>query len=215
VANFSALRLDGETTDTLIVVNPTLKYGLTKDLDVEANISPFERVRTTQANGEETKVSGVSDLYLRLKYQVANLWNGNLQAAVLPYVKVPTARPGIGNGAVEAGVYLPVNYKLNSILTLTTVPEFDALLDATGTGRHFNTAQLINLSMTAPDDVTLYAELWSDWNFDPAGLRREYSADAAVTWGVSRRLQLDAGVNAGLDRYTPAAQVYIGVSQKF
>jgi hypothetical protein len=63
--------------------------------------------------------------------------------------------------------------------------------------------------------VTLYAELWGDWNFDPSGVRRPYSADAAMSYGVTLNLQLDAGVNAGLDRYTPAAQVYIGVSQKF
>jgi hypothetical protein len=130
-------------------------------------ISPAEIVRTHDALGDDRTIEGVSDLYLRLKYQFLNAEGGNLQATILPCVKAPTARLGIGNGAVEGGAIMPVNYKLNSILTLTVDPEVDFYKDSTGSGRHLNTPQLVNLGLSLPDNVTVYGELWGDWNFDP------------------------------------------------
>lgn len=215
IANSSFLRLDGVSTDTWLIANPTLKYGLSPDIDIEGSISPLAIVRTRDRSGNEQTIAGVSDLNLRLKYEFLNQNEGALQASILPYVKVPAARAGIGNGAVEGGVLLPVNYKLGDSLTLTTVPEADFYKDSIGSGRHVNTAQLINLGIALPGSFTVYAELWSDWNFDPAGTIRQYSADGAVAYGVTQYLQLDAGVNFGLNRSTPDVQAYVGVSQKF
>lgn len=215
VANGSFLRLNGVTTDTWLIINPTLKYGLTPNVDVEVNFSPLEIIRTHDNSGAEQTLTGVSDLYLRLKYEFLNTDGGNLQATILPYIKAPTARIGIGNGAVEGGLILPVNYKITDLITLTTVPEVDVFKDAIGNGRHVNTVQLINVGVSLPDNFTLYGELWGDWNFDPAGTTRQFSADTALAYGVTPYLQIDAGLNFGLNRYTPGVQAYIGVAQKF
>ena len=216
VLNASASRLNGVVTDTLLVSNPTLKYGLASGVDLEANISPLEIVRThDQAKGVDRTLAGPSDLYLRLKYEVLDLPDDVLEASVIPYVKAPTARPGLGNGSVEGGALLPINYKINSVFTLTTAPEVDAYKDASGEGRHLNTVQLINLAATLPKGFTLYGELWGDWNFDPAATVKQYSFDTAVTYGVTKYLQLDIGANLGLNRQTPGVQAYVGVSQKF
>jgi hypothetical protein len=133
----------------------------------------------------------------------------------LPYVKAPTARHGIGNGDIEGGVLLPVNYQLTDQITLALVPEFDALKGSSRAGRHFNTSQIVNIGYALPNNVTVYGELWGNWNVDPAGTVRQYSADAAVTWGISRTLQVDVGFNFGLNRSTPSVQAYVGLSQKF
>ena len=215
IVNGSFLRLNGVITDTYLVVNPTLKYGLTSNIDLEANLSPVEIVRTHDTAGDDRTIAGVSDLYLRLKYEFLNEEGGGLEAAILPYVKAPTARPGIGNGVVEGGAIMPVNYKLTSILTLTIDPEVDFFKDSNGGGRHVNTAQLINLGVSLPENITLYGELWGDWNFDPAGTVKQYSADVAIAYGVTNYLQLDAGLNFGLNRFTPGVQAYLGISQKF
>jgi hypothetical protein len=215
IVNESSLRSNGVTTDTWLVLNPTLKYGLSSSVDVEANFSPLEIIRTNSALTGSQTVTGVSDLYLRLKYEFLNSDNGDLQATILPYVKAPTAPTNIGNGVVEGGLIMPVNYKLTDTLILTTVPEVDAYKDAIGEGRHFNTAQLVNLGLSLPGNFTLYGELWGDWNFDDAGTVRQYSADTAIAYGITPYLQLDAGLNFGLNRYTARTQAYIGVSQKF
>ena len=215
LVNASFLKLDGMTTDTWLVVNPTLKYGVAPDLDIEANISPLEIVRSHDDGGQTRTLAGVSDLYLRLKYEFIETTNDTLEVSAIPYVKAPTARPGLGNGVVEGGVILPVNYKLSEMFTLTTAPEIDADKDTAGDGRHLNTAQLVNLAATLTKEVTAYAELWGDWNFDPTRTIRQYSADVAVAYGVTSELQLDTGVNFGLNRETAGVQAYVGVSQKF
>ena len=208
-------RQGGVTTDTYLATNPTLKYGLTESIDLEANIAPYEVVRTHDASGEESVVGGVGDLYLRLKYNFYNRKDDTLQVSVIPYIKAPTARSAIGNGAVEGGVILPVGIKLTDKLNLTTVPEVDAYKDSAGDGRHLNTAQLVNIGYSLPNNVTVYGELWGDWNFDPSGEIDQYSADLAVAWGMTKTLQLDGGLNFGLNHQTPGVQAYVGISQKF
>jgi Putative MetA-pathway of phenol degradation len=213
LVNGSSVTSDGVTTHSWLILNPTFKYGLTPQMDVEANFSPLEIVTTHDKSGASQSVSGIGDLYLRLKYQ---FWNGDdLDIGVIPYLKAPTARIPIGNGAVEGGLIIPVNVKLSDSLTLTTVPEADLYKNAGGGGRHANMAQLINLAAALPGNFTLYGELWSDWNFDPSGTVAQYSADTALAYEVTDYLQLDAGLNFGLNRSTPDLQAYIGVSQKF
>lgn len=204
----------GVTTDTYLVTNPTLKYGLSATLDLEVNIAPYEVVHTS-GGGAHSDLGGLGDLYLRAKYNVYSGAGGVLTASVIPYVKAPTARLGIGDGAVEGGALMPVSYKITDKLTLTSVPELDAFKDSTGDGRHLNTAQLLNLAYALPMSVTVYGEVWSDWNFDPARTVRQYSADMAVAWGMTNYLQFDGGLNVGLNRDTPRVQAYVGISQKF
>ncbi len=99
--------------------------------------------------------------------------------------------------------------------TEATGPEVDAYKNADSDGRHLNTAQLVNPAISLPRRVTVYAELWGDWDFDPVRTVRQYSADFAVTYGVTNELQLDTGLDIGLNRQTPGVQIYTGVSQKF
>ncbi len=213
LVNGSSLTFGGATAHTWLILNPTFKYGLTPQMDVEANFSPLEIITTHDKSGASQSVSGIGDLYLRLKYQ---FWNdGDLESAVIPYLKAPTARIPIGNGAVEGGLIVPVNYQAERYITLTTVPEVDIYKNAVDGGRHANMVQLINLAVALPGNFTLYGELWGDWNFDPSGTVAQYSADAALAYGVTPYLQLDAGLNFGLNRSTPDVQAYIGASQKF
>ena len=170
-------REDGVTTDTYLLTNPTLKYGVAENWDVEANIAPYEIVRTHDAGGTQT-LSGIGDLFLRVKYDA--IPQGAVQLGFVPYVKLPTAPDGIGNGAVEAGVSVPVNITLSDVWSLGFSPEFDALEDASGSGRHFNTSQTVVAGYALPGDVTLNAELWGDWNVDPDGTVSQYSLDFAA-----------------------------------
>jgi hypothetical protein len=208
-------RTGGVTTDTYLLTNPTLKYGLTKDIDVEVNIAPYEIVRTHDKFGDSSTLGGIGDLYFTVKYDFYNSADGKFSIAAEPYVKAPTARAGIGDGAWEGGGVLTIAYKLTDALTVTTQPEVDDLKNTFGDGRHVNTAQLIDLNYSLPNNVSVAGELWGDWNYDPTGTIKQYSADAAISWGVTKYFQLDAGLNFGLNRATPGVQAYVGVSQKF
>ena len=203
----------GTRTDTIFYTNPTLKYGVTGSTDIEANIAPYVTVRTHDSGGSNT-IGGVGDLYLRIKQRLTAS-DAKALFAIEPYVKVPTAKNGIGNGKVEGGVVGTGVFTLPDGFTLTVSPEVDALIDGDLHGRHAQVVGAFNIGKTLSSKLTAYAELWTSQNYDPAGTIRQYSADAAFAYVVRSTLQFDAGVNVGLNRYTPDVQAYAGVSTRF
>jgi hypothetical protein len=211
IFNGTFQRSAGVTIDTYLITNPTLKYGVAENWDVEANLVPYEIVRMHDAFGTHT-LDGVGDLFLRVKYDA--ITQGDVQLGFIPYVKLPTARDGIGNGAAEGGVAMPVNVTLSELWSVGVSPEFDALKNANGDGRHFNTSQTLEVGYALPGSLTLNAEVWGDWNEDPAGAPTQYSVDFAAAKLLSNTLQVDGGVNIGLNRATPDLQLYAGLATR-
>ena len=210
--NATLQRSGGIGIDTYLFTNPTLKYGLAENWDVETNLVPYEVIRNHDAFGTHT-LSGIGDLFLRVKYDA--IPQGEVQLGIIPYVKLPTARDGIGNGAVEAGASAAVNITVSDVWSLGFSPEFDALKGVVGGGRHFNTSQTIEVGYALPGDLTLNAELWGDWNEDPAGAPAQYSLDFAAAKLLTKTFQIDGGVNIGLNRATPDLQLYTGIATRF
>jgi hypothetical protein len=214
LVNFTHQVIGPLHTDSLFVPNPTFKVGVTNNADLEVNV-PFAGVHTfntaTAASGTQW---GIGDTFVRSKI---NLWGndgGDTAAAVIPYVKAPSAPIGIGNGAVEGGLIGPITFSLADSFTLLLVPEVDALKDSAGSGRHANLIFDINLSREVIKNVTAYVELWSDYNDDPVVKTTQMSFDVAVAWVFVPNAQVDFGANFGLNSATPAIQVYTGLSQR-
>jgi hypothetical protein len=202
----------GVTTDVTLAPNPTLKYGLSDKLDIEANWAPWEEVRV-KAGGASATASGVGDLFIRLK--IAAVSNSQMSLSVIPFVKAPTASHNIGNGEVEGGLAIPISVNLPDKFSLTFGPEFDSLANAALDGHHLNMVQLINLSRPVTDKLTLYGELWWDRNQDPLGTVTQSSADVAAAYAINNTLQVDIGGNFGLNRDTPHSQLYVGISKRW
>jgi hypothetical protein len=200
-------------SDQLLFTNPTLKYGLSGSSDIQVNWVPFTRVRTRDANGAVRTVSGAGDLTVRFKQRLTRA-DGAFQLALLPFVKLPTARAGIGNGRAEGGVAVPVNFSAPGGWTLTLGPQLDVLASADGQGRHLGFTGLINIAKQI-GPFTLYNELWTSQNFDPAGTVRQFSYDTSLAWLARPTLQLDIGANVGLNRETPDIVIYLGVAARF
>lgn len=211
-------RRHGVTTDTWLAANPTLKLGITDRLDLEANLPPVEIVRThDRGAGTDTSVNGIGDLVLRAKYALVGNGGAALAIAIAPYIKLPTARHAIGNGAVEGGLLLPVSANLPAGFSLNLVTEADVLANDQGGGRHLQTVNLAGVTHPVGGGVNASAELWSQVDFDPAGRSTQVSLDLGLAWIPKSQpnLQLDGGVNLGLNRATPGVQVYAGVSRRF
>ncbi len=214
LGNATVDRQSGTRIETLYYTNPTLKYGIGERTDVQLNWAPDIRIRTTdRATGARESLSGGGDVSLRLKTRFYE--NARVSIAAIPFVKAPVARTGIGNGAWEGGVALPVAIALPGSFALTFGPEVDALANADGNGRHAAVVNLANLSHQLGNRASLAVELWSMSNHDPSGTVKQSSADIAVTWLVTPTLQLDAGTNIGLNNATPDSQVYVGLSRRF
>ena len=217
IVNFAFNQLSGSVhTDTFLVPNPTLKFGLTNNIDFEVNAPAGIGVHSFDAaTGASSTIWGVNDVFLRTKI---NLWGndgGKTAFALIPFVKLPTGPSGIGNGAVEEGVIAPLSISLPQGFTLLFNSEIDLLKNSPDNGRHTNFINLVTVSHELVKDVTLYVEGWSDFNNDPAQRTTQYSFDLAAAWLVRRNLQLDLGIDFGLNSATPKVQVFAGISQRF
>jgi hypothetical protein len=211
LVNWSRASADGASARTLLFTNPTLKYGVLANLDVEVDWAPWEQVRTTFA-GRTTTASSVGDLFLRAKW--AAIGGDAVSLSLIPYVKLPTASHDVGNGHVEGGLIAPISVSLPAKFTLALGPELDALENADRTGAHVNVVNVVDVNRSF-GKWTVYGELWNEQTFDPRGAVAQTTADAAVAYLLTSTLQLDAGANFGLDRNAPQQQYYLGVSHRF
>ena len=212
VVNWTYVHTGGLTMNTFLFANPTLKLGLTNTSDLELNMDPIEAVSTTKT------LTGIGDLFVRLKVNLAGAEGGDFQAAIIPYVKFPTAKPGIGDQAVEGGMIVPVSFALPRDFTLLFDPEIDILRNQADFGRHANFQTLANLSHALSGSVTGYVELWGQFDNDPTNTTKQASLDLSMSWIAwpnLPNLQFDIGTNIGLTPPTPAIQAFIGISQRF
>lgn len=204
----------GTRTETSYFTNPTLKYGVSDRIDLQLNWAPQVQVKTTdRATGERSSLSGGGDIYLRMKARVYE--SDTASVALLPFVKAPTARTGLGNDTWEGGLALPINFVLPSSFSLTFGPELDWLADSDGSGKHLAVVNLVNLARPLTPRLSVAVELWSSINRDPAQTIEQASADVAATYLLNPLLQLDVGANFGLNDRTPDRQLYLGLSHRF
>jgi hypothetical protein len=191
-----------------------LKLGLTGNTDVELGFTPYEISRVRGPEGDERN-SGFGDMLVRSKIRLT-ADDARVQIAVDPFVKIPTAGHDLGNGKVEAGVTVPVALALGGgPVSLAFAPELDWRADADGAGHHAAMIQLVDVGIAASPRLSLTAELWGQWDLDPAGPAPQYSADGAAAYLLSNSVQLDGGANFGLNRNTPDVELYAGVSKRF
>lgn len=183
----------------------TLKYGLTDKIDLEVSLPLADEL-----NVGKSHVWGVGDLTVASKIQLP--WAG---VTLMPFITAPTASAHMGTGTWEGGFAAPVAYTLSSKLTLNLSPAFTVVQNDNGRGQHVNSSDVINLSYAVAPKWTLVSEVAASYDLGGTdGVRANYWADEAVAYQFAKTLQLDAGVNVGLNRYTPN-QIYVGVSKRF
>ena len=206
-------RSGGVTTEALALGATAFKYGVNDRWNIELDVAPYNEARVS-GGGLHQSDSGFGDLFVRSKYRFTS--GNGVQVAMNPAIKIPTAPASIGNRKWEAGIAFPIDYSIpNSPFGVTLGPEIDWLADNEGHGHHAAMAQVIGLGWQVNDKLNLSGELWGQWDWDPAGTSRQATADAAAAYLVSKDFQLDAGANFGLNRATPALELYSGFSVRF
>jgi outer membrane putative beta-barrel porin/alpha-amylase len=214
VADWSLQNNGGERDTSLAIGETTFKYGLTDRSDIELDVTPWQRV-TSSAGAMHQNASGFGDLVASYKLELTAA-NAPLQLTLLPSVKIPTAKHPLGNGKWEGRLLVPIQYSIpKSPLALSFTPELDWVADGDGHGHHLAMVQVIDLGWQVTPKLSLSGELWGQWDWDPAGTTPQYSTNGAIAYLVSNDVQLDAGANFGLNRYTPDVELYTGVSVRF
>ena len=214
LAVFGYGKTDGVQIRDWTVFDPTLKLGLTNTIDAELQVTPYESAVTQTGAVTTTRLAGVGDTFARLKINLLGDDGGAVALALLPYVKLPTARAGLGNGKVEGGVILPVSFSAPAGFTVIVMPEGDYLKNSAQYGYHGAFDFLVNVSHPLDKRWTVYSEIFTTQSLQ-TGEPTIYTLDAALTCALTAALQLDMGGNFSLNGVAPRAQLYTGLSQRF
>lgn len=206
----------GATGSTIVIGDPVLKLGLSRDADFELALAPLVIVQNAnKGTGQRTRSSGFGDIYTRVKVNLMGNDDGDYVLSVVPYIKAPTAGSTIGNGRWEGGAYAPFVILLPDDWYLDVTSEIDILENAARDGTHPNFQNLINLSHTMfGGTTTALVEIWSDVNTD-RNVPTQYTLDFAVAWQIRDDLQVDGGIDFGLNKAANDVQPYLGLSQRF
>jgi len=206
---------DGERTEALAVGGLEVRTGLTRRSELELGWTAYSQVDDKVA-GVTTRTHGVGDLFIGVRAALTDPDADGPQLALEPYVTAPTATHGQGAGGWEGGVIAPMSLPLADGLTLGASPQLALKRDPGGGGTHLDASGAVAVSRGfGPVSVAL--ELWGEVDDQPGGAISQTSADAAAAWVPASQpnLQLDVGLNLGLNHNTPDQEVYAGIVRRF
>ena len=92
--------------------------------------------------------------------------------------------------------------------------EMDIVKNAFDSNYRVNIPALLNIGRPIIENVTAYAEIFTNWLTNPQA-PNIVTADFAVAWQPRPNFQLDAGINIGLNYAAVPYQIYVGIAQRF
>lgn len=213
-ADYTLQNTAGDRDTLLTLGETTFKYGLSADTDIELDVTPWAR-GTSRSAGLHSSVSGIGDTNVIIKHEFTAS-DAPLQVSAFPFVKIPTARRPAGNGKVEGGLVIPIQYAIpKSPFSITASPEVDWLENGDNHGHHAAMVQAVSFGWQATSKLNLSAELFEQWDWEPSGTQAQSSFDLAAAYVARRDLQFDGGVNLGIDRTAPDVELYAGIAKQF
>jgi hypothetical protein len=208
-------RTDEETVKALAVAPINLKVGVLNNVDLQIVIEPYNPMRTKdRITGNTRCISGFGDVTLRAKI---NLWGndgGPTALSLMPFVKIPTARRDLGNGATEGGVIFPFAMELPSEWGLGAQMEVDQLRDSDDSGYHQEFSNTVTVSHDIVGKLGGYVELFNSVS-NEAHAPWIATFDFGFTYAVTRDIQFDAGMNIGLTEAADDFNPFIGLSMRY
>jgi Putative MetA-pathway of phenol degradation len=182
------------------------KMGFSTAMDLQLVLPFYTQVRK---GGE-----GFGEVEIRLKY---NFWgndSGATALAIMPFIKLPTARGDLGNGDYEGGIIVPYGFEGPAGWSCGVMGEVDLNSDEDGRGNHLTGIFSATTSHAVTETTGIFLELVGSQSAESDAAFQGYF-NTGATWAVTPTWQLDGGLRVGL---TPAATdvtPFLGASAKF
>lgn len=203
------------TAPTLQLFAIDARLGLTRRTDVQVAFAPYREAEVLQYGGVMTPGRGIGDVTVRLGL---NLWgnDGGLTAAgLVPYVRVPTATGGVGSGAFEGGVILPLTVALPAELTGLARAQLEFADDAMGRrGVHPRAEVGGGLARTVLGPVGAQVVWTTTADAERAPFTYRHAVDAAGRVVIGRDLEVRAGASVGMLASEADIHPYLRVSYR-
>ncbi len=192
-----------------------LKIGLSHRADLQMVFEPYRQIRTHhKTTGIKAFQTGFGDITTRLK---VNLWGndgGSTSFAVMPFLKFPTQHDPVDGRHLEGGVIFPLALELPAGFGLGLMTEFDLIQKRDEPGSAVEFINSVTLSRDIIGKLGGYVEIFTSASSEQ-GAEWEATLDLGLTYGLTRDIQLDAGVNLGLTDSADDINPFIGLSYRF
>jgi hypothetical protein len=218
-------RDDGGDFSEVSYFPANLKVGVTNSIDLQLVVTPLLDQEADVGRfglGSESE-SGFGSTQLRVKW---NVWGndggppplelpGRLREsalAVMPFVQFPTGEEELGFAdQVEWGVIVPLAVPLNEDYGLGLMAELDVVRDADDDGYAFALVHTASVSRGLAGNLGGFAEYVGVASTEES---TSYAASLGVglTYGLSDDVQLDGGINVGLNEEAEDFRVFAGIS---
>lgn len=216
VAGWTLEQSPDARTDTVLIADTLLRYGLSPVDELQVGWAPYGHVRERDKTiGTVGKRNGIGDVTIAYKRSLIGPDGEGLSVAIQPFVKLPVGRSPTGDGTWSAGILWPISYDVSEHLQLQATPELDAAPDENGHGRHASFGAVMGVGVATSERTGVTLELSAFREQDPARHFTELLAGASGTWQPNQDWQLDAGVIVGLNRNSPDLELTAGISRRF
>lgn len=197
----------GTKTRTTIYLDPTTKLGISPVSDIELQFSPRVDIRT-----DGRSAHGIGDVWFKYKQNLFQ--SDNLSIATVAMIKAPVADHSIGNGHWEGGIQVPATWTIDPVWLVSSTSEIDFLKNDLNSGTHVQLQHSVTLQRSMGNGMAFQSGLGTVVNLDKI-TTRQYLFNIAVSKTIKSNLQLDAGINWGLNHSAPDIAFYTGISRRF
>ena len=196
--------------DNWVVGSVNLKYGITKDSDLQFIVNMHSRQRTSGLGGHDL-ASGFDDITLRYKQNLGGNESGRTALALMPFITMPT-HGEVGSEAWGAGLVMPFSIELNDRLSLGLMAQCDLAPDLDTNGTDVEWLATTSLGMSLTERLGAYTELIAVMGED---IDAQFRSATGFTFAITDNLMFDAGVRIGLNRVAPDLGLFSGMSFRF
>jgi hypothetical protein len=203
---FTKDRSDGVKTETWTLGETNFKYGLNDFQDLQIIVDPYIH----QQSSDGGKSEGFGDIELRLKW---NLWGndgGKTAGALIPHVTVPT-QTAASSGEWEGGLIFPISVTLSDKFDLGYEVEIARNWDDDHNDYDWKLLHSVTLGYSITENLGAFVEYVGV----TGNGRYEATGDAGMTYNITKDLQVDILVAAGISRAADDFTVSQGVTFRF
>lgn len=203
-AEFGGQKQGGRDTDRRDSLPFLLKYSLNDQIAILVGGDAHVRLSLPGA----VTLSGLGDTTLTLKYRAPDQWQGVTLGTEVS-VKLPTAVDGVGSGKRDFslkgiyGVDLPAGFHLDTNLVGTRMGQNVAGLSKNQWGWAGAVSHALGESWTLAADLSGTRQ---------SGAPSTRQLLGAASYAVTRRIVIDGGYAAGLNKNTPKYTLFAGVT---
>lgn len=190
-----------------------LRVGVTRRVEAQVLLDGYLDVKLEDRTGRARRQpSGFGDVTLRAKL---NLWGddgGATALALIPFVKVPTAADGVGNGAFEGGLLLPFAASLPHGWDVGAMTEVDSVRSDTSRGYRFAWVNTATVGHDLVKPLYGFAEIASVTGTGRQALAFDFGVVCTLP---HHDVQLDVSANLGLTDAADDIRLLAGIAKRF